>query len=722
MGSVGCGRAGIYSRVGFVLSVLMLPCALAATPKRVLILDSFGGEVAPYGPVISAFRTALARDLGQPVDISEVSLDMARFGDPAFENHLVDFLEQWFSSRPMDIVVPVGAPAVRFAMQYRGSLFKDTPLVYTGVDARLAPLQFLTNGTTLVAQRLDLRSSIEDMLQLQPATTNVVVILGATPLERFWADEFRREWQVYTNRLGFAWLNDLSLPEIERRVRMLPSRSFIFFGMVMMDANRVPYDSDDALKVIHAAANAPVFGYFRSQLGCGIIGGRLYEQSRVGTAAARVAIRILRGENPDDIPAEILSSSHAAYDWRELRRWGIGPDRLPPDSAIEFREPTFWGRYRRYLIVLTSICVLETGLVFGLVANLAKRRRAEESLRKSREQYALAAEGSNDGLWDWDITGNVVFYSTRWKSMLGYSENEVAPSFSSWEDLLHPADKSRTLNALKACLEGASSTCELEHRLRHKDGSYRWVLARGKLLRDANGRPSRMAGSHTDVTRRKRTEEALRGLSARLIREQEKERSRLARELHDDITQRLARLAIDVGRAEGGAAQSGTQTLGSVREELARLSEDVHALSYRLHPSVLEDLGLGPALRAEAEHFERQSAIPVELGIRDLPEVVPPEAALCIFRVAQEALRNAARHAAAQEISVSLHPADGGLQLAVQDNGCGFDPAVQRDRPSLGHASMRERVRSLGGEFEIESAPGHGTIVLAWVPLKGKST
>jgi signal transduction histidine kinase len=151
---------------------------------------------------------------------------------------------------------------------------------------------------------------------------------------------------------------------------------------------------------------------------------------------------------------------------------------------------------------------------------------------------------------------------------------------------------------------------------------------------------------------------------------------------------------------------------------LIQLSEDVHALSYRLHPSILEDLGLAEALKAEAERFEQQGANPIEVKMQDIPESISPDAALCLFRVTQEALRNAARHASAQQITLSLRGLDGGLQLAIQDDGCGFDATLKRDRPSLGLAGMLERVHLGGGELDIESAPGHGTTVLAWVPIQ----
>ena len=202
-----------------------------------------------------------------------------------------------------------------------------------------------------------------------------------------------------------------------------------------------------------------------------------------------------------------------------------------------------------------------------------------------------------------------------------------------------------------------------------------------------------------------------------LISAQEAERARLARELHDDITQRLARLAIDAGRAEQtGHGSPVGETMRSVREGLVQVSADVHSLSYKLHPSLLEDLGLVQAIRAECERFTRQENIPCKVNLCDLPSILSRPAALGLFRIAQEALRNIARHAGATTVEVTLRPLDDGLQLAIQDNGRGFDPSLKRKRTSLGLASMRERMQLLEGELEVESVPGEGATILAWVP------
>jgi signal transduction histidine kinase len=213
-------------------------------------------------------------------------------------------------------------------------------------------------------------------------------------------------------------------------------------------------------------------------------------------------------------------------------------------------------------------------------------------------------------------------------------------------------------------------------------------------------------------TWRRSAEREAEGLSGRLLTAHEDERRHLARELHDDLTQRLARLAIDAGRLERNAGGDASE----MRRDLVRLSEDVHAMSYRLHPSVLDDLGLLEALRAECDRVARHGDLQVEVDARDVPDAVSAEASLCLFRVAQEALNNATRHGRASAVTVLLSPRGDGLQLAVSDNGSGFDPERPREHASLGLASMRERVRLLRGRLDIESTPGRGTTVVAWVP------
>ena len=215
----------------------------------------------------------------------------------------------------------------------------------------------------------------------------------------------------------------------------------------------------------------------------------------------------------------------------------------------------------------------------------------------------------------------------------------------------------------------------------------------------------------------------MRALNRRLITAQEDERKSIARELHDDLSQRLARLSIDAAQLErhsrsreeaGGAAE--------MRGELTKISEDVHRLAYQLHPSTLDDLGLTEALRIECDRLASLESLPVRLRA---PESVPElsrDAALGLFRIAQEALRNAARHARASAVDLALEVESGGVRLSIRDDGEGFDPLAERARPGLGLASMRERVELIGGRLDIRSVPGRGTTIDAWAPSQARAS
>jgi len=356
-------------------------------------------------------------------------------------------------------------------------------------------------------------------------------------------------------------------------------------------------------------------------------------------------------------------------------------------------------------------------IVAQIFANALARKRADQDLRESEARLSLAADSAEAGLWELDCRRRHFWATERARSIFGFDSREEI-TMERFEGAVVKQDLGKIRASIQRALE-KREPINVEYRIRHGTAGMRWIVSRGRPFFNSNGEPERLLGTSIDITERKRAEGALRDLSGQLITAHEQERARLARELHDDITQRLARLAIDVGQCEQGkTGVSAQETAREVRKGLVQLSEDVHALSYRLHPSILEDLGLEEALRVEIDRFQKQESTDARLNSTGLPAAIPREAALCLFRVAQESLRNVARHAGARLVELSLRVLDGGLQLAVQDDGCGFDPALDHHQPSLGLSSMKERVLMVEGELEIESAPGHGTTVLAWVPLE----
>jgi len=316
----------------------------------------------------------------------------------------------------------------------------------------------------------------------------------------------------------------------------------------------------------------------------------------------------------------------------------------------------------------------------GVTIDITKRRQAEEALIASEQRVSLAADAASLRCWEYDIQSDQLWATQTDRNMLGWWPSRPL-TFEQFTERVHPDDRESVRRAVQRSREDRSDY-EAEYRLVVPGGGTRWVAARGRREFDRDGKPLRMRGVTIDITKRRQAEEAARELSGRLINAQEEERSRLARELHDDVTQRLALLAIDAGRGERNLpSAAGGTAMRAMRESLIRLSEDVHALAYRLHPSILEDLGLIEALKTECERFGRVASIPVDLKAQEVPDPLPHAVALCLYRIAQEALRNVGRHARASAVQVSLRCLDGGVQLAVRDNGAGFDPAQQRDRP-----------------------------------------
>jgi PAS domain S-box-containing protein len=361
--------------------------------------------------------------------------------------------------------------------------------------------------------------------------------------------------------------------------------------------------------------------------------------------------------------------------------------------------------------------------VAGVLQDITEQKRAEWELRQREARLAAAAELAGLGFYDIDFGEGRAFVDDRFRDLCGIQPDALhdLQAVDFWMEHLHPDDRARVLDVRRQMHSETLNQVSLEYRFLHPARGERWFQHVSTVVgRDRSSGAIRTFGILRDITEGKRAEEELSTLNRRLIQAQEAERALIARDLHDDVTQRMAVLAIELGRAESSApGRVQAETLTTVREGLVRLSEDIHSIAYQLHPSVLEELGLAEALRTECERRARHGGIGVTLDLDPIPAAVGKDATLCLYRVAQEALTNVARHARAHTASVVLRQIDGGLLLAVKDDGAGFDPGQARARGSLGLVGMRERLRLVNGTLDVESAPGQGTGIVAWVPGEG---
>ncbi len=343
------------------------------------------------------------------------------------------------------------------------------------------------------------------------------------------------------------------------------------------------------------------------------------------------------------------------------------------------------------------------------------RIRSAETLQQTEKRMALAADLAHLGMWQWEIPQDRVWLTRTTRETFQFPLDTVGAQ--AFLERIRSLDRERVNDAFEHAMSFGAS--HLTFRLRPPDGPTRWITASVLVDFDRHQKPIRMIGVCMDVTERRNAEESARELSGRLIHAQEDERRRIARELHDDLNQRLAVLSVEIAllRQANDAAEKREQRLNDVGEQIKELASEVHKISYRLHPAKLDQLGLVAASRSFCRELEQQTGIKVEFVHADVPRKLPEDVALCVYRVMQEALQNMIRHSRSPEAKVHLQFHGGDLSMLISDNGKGFDLDVVRRKGGLGLISMNERVRLVNGTFKIESDVGSGTRITVKVPL-----
>jgi len=285
---------------------------------------------------------------------------------------------------------------------------------------------------------------------------------------------------------------------------------------------------------------------------------------------------------------------------------------------------------------------------------------------------------------------------------------------------VHPDDRAKFIASV-AELTPENPNTRVTYRVLRLDGSVIWLEKNGQALFDENGKMLRMIGMVADVTQRKLAEDALSSVSRRLIQAQEQERSRIGRELHDDVNQRLALLAIELEQVQSKAPDELGIQIGQLQKEMMEISTSVQTLSHELHSAKLEYLGLVKAARIFCSEFGERQRLEIDFKSRDVPTTLPMEPSLALFRVLQESLHNAAKHSGVKHFEVQTWGDAREVHLTVSDHGEGFDIEAAMQGTGLGLTSMQERMRSVGGELSINSQPQRCTTIHARVPFSPMS-
>ena len=364
---------------------------------------------------------------------------------------------------------------------------------------------------------------------------------------------------------------------------------------------------------------------------------------------------------------------------------------------------------------------------------MRRRRQAEEALRLSQERFESVALATTDAIWDVNLNTKVVWWSEGIEKLFGYRHEEVSSKFDWWLQRIHPEDRDRVTEGIRKAVESDGSTWSREYRFRRRDERYATVLDRGFIIRDPLGKPLRLVGGLSDVSEQRSAEKALensrqqlRALTARLQSGREDERTKVAREIHDDLGQVLTALKLNLDWVERkigvpGAPVAPNELLDRVLESVEMTEsaiQSVQRIATDLRPAALDNLGLLEALQEEARRFEARSSISCPLQLPPQQLSLSPETSTAIFRVFQEALTNVARHAEATVVQALLETRDDQVVLQLEDNGKGIGVEAIGDPRSMGLLGMTERASALGGHVAIAPVIPHGTRVTLQLPVK----
>jgi PAS domain S-box-containing protein len=408
--------------------------------------------------------------------------------------------------------------------------------------------------------------------------------------------------------------------------------------------------------------------------------------------------------------------------WSAMRFGWLGVS----TSLIAVTSLSIWGAVEgrgpfSNLVPLTNPLPLQLFLIFAAIPFMVlavvseEHAQAAHLVRESEERFRLVSNTAPVMIW---LTGSdklCTYVNQPWLDFTGRTlEAELGYG---WTEVVHKEDFERCVETYSQAVDHREPY-QMEYRARRHDGEYRWILDTGVPRFNPDGSFAGFVGSCLDITDRKLAEEALTNVGSRLIEAHEEERTWIARELHDDIVQRVALVTAELEQCQQ-AADATTDVNDHIRQALQRLydlGKDIQALSHRLHSSKLEYLGLASAAQSFCRELSEQRNVRVVFEQSDIPPAVPKEISLCLFRVLQEALQNAVKHSGVQDFAVELQGTQEGIRLIVSDSGTGFDSRHANNRRGLGLVSMHERLRLVNGELLIQSQPGRGTTVVARVP------
>lgn len=715
--------------------------AQTAPVRTVLVLFSNGRLLPASVEIDRSLAATLASRPDLRADLSVEFLDAPRFGGEAYTAMMAMYLRGKYAAHAPEVIIAVGPEALNFVMSQREQLFPDARVVHSsisreGLQAR-APLPADVIGVSL---DLDFAGTVEHALRLQPATRRVAVVTGSTPWDRGWEAWVRRDAARFADRLSFDYLAGLPSVELKARLGKLPADSIVFTPGYFRDGDGELFVPLESVRLVAAASSAPVFSPYPTYIGAGIVGGSMASFAEAGQLAAQVAIALLEGAAPASIQLPESMPNRLHVDWRQVQRWGISPQAVPPDAVVHFREPSFWESYRHYLLIAATAFLVQSALIAALLVERRRRRRTTVALAQSEQRMSLAAQAARLSMWSW----NLGHKKDELRTPARRSTDVRTDHFDSFDDMLDsvlPEDRNAVQTAVRQAL-ATGEAMEVEYRVAGADGEVRWMKSRGRA---SQGNGQRLLGVTLDVTPRKVAEAHAEQDRAAL---RHMTRVSLLGQLSASIAHQLNQpLASILSNAE--AAQTILRREPVDLAELRAICDDIVAEDHRA-AEVIRRLGalfkrgepslvpldvnelVRDTLELTRTNLLTRHVTPLTRLAPDLPKIDGDRVQLqqlLLNLIVNAADAMEAMPEAERKLTLSTALADAQIQVCVADSGPGvpadmvnnvFDPfwTTKAGGMGIGLAICRSIALAHRGSLTPSNAPQGGAVFCVLLPIR----
>lgn len=717
-----CCNVMLWRRRITVFVLLFLSAATwgAAVPvtKKVLVIYP---DMAGRPGIIEfdeAFRKELLDRSQGKIEFYYEFLDAIRFPEQEYQVQLAQFLQKKYANIKLDVVVVTLKHSFDFIKKYR-SRMPDVPVVFAAVEEYELQQEPLPGRMVGVPMKFDMEETLQLALAIHPKCKRMYVVSGSSWYDQYWKQQADQKFRLVAPQLEVVHLADLSMNDLMDQIKMIGSDSIIYYLHVQKDKTGASYAAPEVLAIMKQIASVPIYGHLQVYHCKGIVGGKLMSFANEGKNAAWLVYRLFQGESLNGIINRGEVQNRTLIDSQEYKKWMTAHSKLPSNVVIDNEQPGIWEHYRWQILGALVLLLAQSLLIAGLLLQRNSRQQAEN-------QFRLSVEASPYGMLMVQQNGQIVLVNTQMEKMFGYSRSEF--QLLSLEQLVpdrwlkfHAQWREEFFKSPVARAMGK----ERDLFARRKDGTEFPVEIGLNPIR-TNGNILVLA-TIIDISERKlaasRLEQSqleLTALTGKLLTAQEAESRRIARELHDDLNQNLALLAVEldmVAHARDIHPDQLAQRMQELSVKVKQLSTFVHNLSHQLHPAKLEQLGLVKSLRSLCRELSSTHDVVIDYDIEELDFDFPVSTSVCFYRIAQEALNNAVKHADSEVIEVQLKKIEDQLVMTIQDDGKGFDPESSDEKPGLGLLSMRERVRLEQGTIQLDARPGKGTRVEVKVPI-----